>query len=112
MGGGQGEYRGKAQAMSLPIAFRWQARQELEGAVDWYERERPGLGARFQGRVDEVLDRISRSPEMHGRVHGDIRCARVPRFPYGVYNCIEPVRRVVIAVFDGKRDPDVWQRRV
>ena len=98
--------------MSLPVTFRWQAKQDLDEAVEWYERQRVGLGRRFQNRVEEVLERISRSPETHGRVYRDVRCANVRRFPYGVYYRVEPDSLVVVAVFHARRDPRAWQRRV
>ena len=97
--------------MSLPVAFLRRAREELDEAATWYERQTPGLGQRFKDHVGEVLDRVRRTPEIHGRVYGDVRCAKVRRFPYAVYYRIEPDRVVVIAVFHGKRDPRVWQRR-
>ncbi len=98
--------------MSLPVGFLWRAQEELGEAATWYERQRPGLGQRFRDHVGEVLDRVSRTPEIHGRVYGDVRCAKVPRFPYGIYYRIEPNRVVVISVFHGKRDPREWQSRV
>ncbi len=98
--------------MSRRIVFRRQAREEVNESAAWYERQTRGLGRRFRDRVAEVLDRISRTPEIHGVVYRGVRCAKVRRFPFGVYYQFEPTRVVVIAVFHGSRDPREWQRRV
>ena len=97
--------------MSLPVVFRPPARKELDEAIDWYERKRVGLGAEFGNRVREVLARISATPELHGVVYKDIRCALVHRFPYAVFYRVKWNRVRVIAVFHCKRDPRIWQRR-
>ena len=98
--------------MTLPVAFRRQARRELQEAVDWYEQKRPGLGEQFRLGVEKVVDRIRRSPEIHAVAYRDVRCALVPRFPYAIYYRVKRDRLVVIAVFHAKRDPGAWQSRV
>jgi hypothetical protein len=42
--------------------------------------------------------------------HG-VRRARLRRFPYSVMYLVEPTQVVVIAVFHGSRNPDVWKAR-
>lgn len=97
--------------MSRPVKLRRQARKEFDEAVDWYERQRAGLGVQFRRTVQEVLDRVGATPEVHGVVYEDIRCALVNRFPYGVYYRVKPNRVTVIAVFHSSRDPRQWQSR-
>ena len=48
--------------MSLPVRLLPEARDEFDAATDWYEQQRPGLGADFVARVREVLQRISAMP--------------------------------------------------
>jgi plasmid stabilization system protein ParE len=98
--------------MSLPVVFRREAKAEFQEAIDWYEARQAGLGKRFLACVEETLERVKKAPEIHGVVYEDVRCALVRRFPYGVYYRPEPDRVIVFAVFHGKRDPEVWQRRV
>lgn len=98
--------------MKLPIAFRRQAQEELEEAAAWYELQSAGLGERFKDCVEEVLDRIAATPEIHGRVYEGVRCAKVRRFPFAVYYQVEPDRVVAIAVFHSSRHPREWHRRV
>jgi len=98
--------------MNRPIRLHPQAQMEFDDAIEWYERERRGLGHAFVLRVNEVLNRIRRTPEIHGRVFEDVRCTRVHRFPYSVYYRIQKDWIEVLSVFHAKRDPRDWQSRV
>jgi plasmid stabilization system protein ParE len=97
--------------MSLPVGLRPEARAEFDEAFDWYEQQRPGLGLDFAAQVQEVLDRISATPELYAQVFEDVRRAVVQRFPYAVFYKIELPQVVVLAVFHGRRDPKSWQAR-
>ncbi len=98
--------------MSLPIRLLPEARAEFDAAVDWYERQRPGLGGAFVDRVRDVLDRISATPRMHSAVYQGVRKAVVKQFPYVVLYQEEPTEVIVVAVFLTARDASVWQSRV
>jgi toxin ParE1/3/4 len=67
------------------MIIRPEAEADLVNARDWYERQREGLGAAFLLCVEEVLERIGRTPEIYTAVYHDIRRALTHRFPYAVY---------------------------
>ena len=46
------------------MIIRPEAAADLVNARDWYARQRAGLGAAFLLCVEEVLERIGRTPEM------------------------------------------------
>jgi plasmid stabilization system protein ParE len=98
--------------MMPPIVFLDEARAEFDAAADWYERQKPGLGADFIGRVQDVLDRIAAMPRLHQVIFQDVRRAVVKKFPYTVLYQIESDHILVIAIFHGKRDPSIWQSRI
>ena len=64
------------------MIIRPEAEADLVNARDWYERQRAGLGAAFLLCVEEVLDRIDRTPEIDVIVYQDVRRAFTRRFPY------------------------------
>jgi plasmid stabilization system protein ParE len=97
--------------MTLPVVLRREARAEFDEAFDWYEQKRAGLGVEFAEQVQAVFDRISAMPELHAMVYKDVRKALVRRFPYSVFYRVRPGKVVVLAVFHGKRDPNVWKSR-
>lgn len=93
------------------LEVRPQARADIEGAYGWYERQRPELGKNFVRAVDAVLAAVRYHPEIYARVHGEIRRATVPGYPYGVFYLAEPDAVVVLAVTHHKRHPRHWRRR-
>jgi hypothetical protein len=46
------------------MLIRPEAEADLVNARDWYERQREGLGVAFLLCVEEVLERMGRTPEM------------------------------------------------
>jgi plasmid stabilization system protein ParE len=98
--------------MSLPIRFLPEAKAEFDNAVDWYEKQRTGLGNSFLDRVRDVLQRISANPRLHAAVYLDVRKAVVRRFPYVVLYREDQGEVLVVSVFHTSRDPAVWQKRV
>src|SRR5262249_6841799 len=102
----------ESEAVSLPVVFRRAAREELEEAHDWYEKQRAGLGEQLEEAVQQVLDRIAATPMMHQCIHKDIRRGLVPGFPkYTILYRVLSKHIRVIAVFHASRDPKIWQSR-
>jgi len=75
--------------MSRRVVLRPAARAEFDEAFDWYEARREGLGSEFAASIEQAVERVLRNPLLHGIVYGEIRCALVRRFPYGVYYLVE-----------------------
>lgn len=93
------------------MIIRPEAEADLANARDWYERQRAGLGAEFLLCVEEVLERIGRTPEMYMVVHHDVRRALTRRFPYAVYYRIAGNDVVVLGILHTRRAPREWQSR-
>jgi plasmid stabilization system protein ParE len=93
------------------MIIRPEAEADLVSARAWYERQREGLGAAFLLCVEEVLERIGRTPEMYTTVYHDVRRALTRRFPYAVYYCIAGTEVVVLGILHTRRDPHEWQSR-
>jgi plasmid stabilization system protein ParE len=97
--------------MTLAIVFSRAAQADYRDAVAWYEKQRSGLGDRFRDRVQEALDRIATTPEMHQFIYKDVRRTPIQGFPYSVMYRVQSKKIRVLAVFHGRRDPSVWQGR-
>ena len=95
----------------LAVLVRDAATADLAEAAEWYEQRRVGLGLEFLRAARALLAGIGRTPLQFPMVRGQVRRARVRRFPYVVYFIPEPARVVVVAVLHGRRDPRVWQER-
>lgn len=102
--------------MSLPVILRHEAEVDIQEARDQLETVRVGLGTQVLARVREVLARIEKMPELHGKVWQDVRAARLKQFRYVVYFIVLEFivledRVEVLAVLHGARDPSSWQAR-
>ena len=97
--------------MTLRIVFRRAAKTEFEQAALWYDEQRSGLGEEFAIEIEQAVTRAAAAPERYPIVMGDVRRAVARRFPFSVYFRIRSNLMVVLAVFHGRRNPIVWQRR-
>ena len=95
-----------------PARFHRLARAELEKAVDYYERQRLGLGLDMQTEVEAVVRRIEQNPQS-GALYKNttFRYRVVRRFPYVVFYRELEDTIWIVAVAHGKRRPDYWSRR-
>jgi plasmid stabilization system protein ParE len=86
-----------------------EAREEIDQAVDWYEKQRPGLGDEFFHYLREAFDDLSEAPFLYAPYRTRYRKMNLRRFPYSViYQVIEESQTVlVIAVLHQKRDSNV-----
>jgi len=97
--------------VSLPVILRHDAEVDVQEARDQLEAVRVGLGTQVLARVREVLARIEKMPELHGKVWQDVRAARLKQFRCIVCFIVLADRVEVLAVFHGARDPSSWQSR-
>jgi plasmid stabilization system protein ParE len=99
------------------IEFAPEARAELDGAADEYEREREGRGLRFYIAVERATQAAAALPEagplfpaVPARL--SIRRRLVPRFPFALaYRVVGDVVRIE-AVAHTRRLPGYWLVRV
>jgi len=94
------------------IAFRQQARRELDEAGDWYEQERSGLGLEFFAEIEHLLHRVTSNPEQFPVLYRGTRKAVARRFPFCVYFRERGQIIVVVAVFHSARNPAAWKNRI
>lgn len=95
------------------VLFHAKVVGDLQEARKWYEERRQGLGAEFQSTFEDTLRRIAASPRRFGPIHGDVRYARMARFPYGIfYENIREGVLMVYAVAHHARAPEHWKERL
>jgi plasmid stabilization system protein ParE len=97
--------------MTPRLFVRDAAAADVEEAAAWYEDRRRGLGGEFLRAVRAALAGVAREPLRFPVARGEVRRARIRRFPYVVFFVPEAERTVVLAVLHGRRDPHVWQSR-
>ncbi len=87
-----------------------EAELEVFEAALRYERERPGLGARFEAEVNGLSARLLEYPLQFPEIEEGARRALVRHFPYGVFFTVDDDRVTVLAVLHLHRHPDTWKR--
>lgn len=89
-----------------------EAELEIFEAALRYERERAGLGFRFEAQVNALFVRLVDNPRQFPEVEEGARRALVRDFPYGVFFTLDAERITVLAVLHLHRHPDTWKQRV
>jgi len=88
------------------------ALHELREAIEYYELQRPGLGAEFAREVGTAIQRIIDHPNAWAIVKGRIRRCQTKRFPYGILYHHRKGEVLIVAVMHLHRHPDYWKDRV
>ena len=95
------------------IIVRPEAEAEVQQAFDWYEEQSKGLGLEFLRAIEACLAGVTRNPFAYTVVKvPNVRRAVVRRFPYALFYLVDDDAIVVIAVFNVKRRPIDWLRRI
>ena len=103
--------------MTLVVRYHPEAVAELRAEVAWYEARGAGLGDRFAGAVDDMVDTVLEWPESGAMWPGwvsipVVRSRRVGGFPFRLVYLVQPAELVVVAVAHDKRLPGYWRERV
>ena len=98
--------------MTLNIVVRSSAEKDIAEAIEWYEKQLSGLGARFLNDIDQTINSIKDNPEIYRKVYKDFRRTLLNKFPFGIYYLLESNRVVIFAVYHEKRNPKSWKKRV
>jgi plasmid stabilization system protein ParE len=87
-----------------------EAELEIFEAALRYERERAGLGFRFEAQVNAIFARLLDNPLQFPEIEEGARRALVRDFPYGVFFTMEADLITVLAVLHLHRHSDTWKR--
>jgi plasmid stabilization system protein ParE len=88
------------------------AQAELDDAVQWYEAQSTGLGARFLAELVHAFGLIQQFPTAWHPLGPNTRRCRLKRFPYGVIYALEGEDVVVVAIAHLHREPAYWSARM
>jgi plasmid stabilization system protein ParE len=96
----------------MRFQFHSAAEDELDQAVEYYERCQSGLGLEFAEEVYATIARIIEYPEVWSQMSRNTRRCLTNRFPYGIIYRIKNNNLHIIAVANLHRRPDFWKERV
>jgi toxin ParE1/3/4 len=93
------------------LIYRPEAAAEVEHAFNWYEQQRPGLGAEFLAALRRAEMKVQETPLAYRVVRRDTRRFLLQRFPYQLLYRIVDDTIAVVACFHGRRSPQRWRSR-
>lgn len=96
----------------MNVRFRKEATAELSMAVDYYNKERPGLGYEFALEIRNALKRIKAFPDAWPLLTPNIRKCIVNRFPFAILYHKDYDYILIVAIMHLKRKPGYWEGRV
>ena len=89
----------------MRLRYTDRARDDLELAFVWYERQRRGLGFEFLDCVEAAVKSILERPKLYRVRYALFRGCVIRRFPFSIFYTIEEREIVVHSVFDNRQDP-------
>ena len=85
---------------------------DLNRAIDYYNAQRPGLGAECRAEIFRTIDLISDFPKRFRRARGDIRRCIVKRFPFSVlYRLVGDSTVRILVIRHHRQDPGFGAER-
>jgi toxin ParE1/3/4 len=88
-----------------------EARREFNDAIDYYERESPGLGLIFTNEVDSGFARIREYPDAAPLVPKRARRLVLAKFPFSLIYETRADCLMILAVAHHRKRPYYWRVR-
>ncbi|MCC6150125.1 MAG: type II toxin-antitoxin system RelE/ParE family toxin [Planctomycetes bacterium] len=85
---------------------------DLETALEYFEGEESGLGARFLEAVDAAIQRARKNPAAYRAIWGAIRRVQLSPFRYNLFFRHDDRLFKVLRILHAQRDPDVIETLV
>jgi toxin ParE1/3/4 len=98
--------------MSRKVVLRPEAENDVAGAAQWYEEQRPGLSLEFRSALDLTFSAIGSNPALYAPIYRELRRALLRRFPYAVFYVERTDELIVAAVLHTSRSPRLWRARL
>jgi hypothetical protein len=93
------------------------AARELLAAIEWYHRERAGLGGQLLAAIDEAIGTIVTWPMSAPALPGwdrdpGVRVKNVRAFPYRIIFLPRDTEIFIVAYAHARRRPNYWADRL
>lgn len=88
----------------MKLLYTDRAKDDLETAFLWYERQQLGLGKDFLDQIEAAIAQVSSNPKAQPLYHDTIRGRLVRRFPFTLFYSIEAEGLIIHSVFHHRLD--------
>lgn len=90
----------------MKLRYTDRAKNDVELALEWYEKQRHGLGFEFLDCIEIALKEIITFPQMYQLCYSNYRRNVIRRFPFSIFYTIEDNEIVIHSVFDNRQNPE------
>jgi len=90
----------------VKLRYTDRAKNDVELALEWYEKQRRGLGFEFLDCIEIALKEIITFPQMYQLCYSNYRRNVIRRFPFSIFYTIEDNEIVIHSVFDNRQNPE------
>ncbi len=90
----------------MKLRYSEKAKEDVELAFVWYERQRRGLGFEFLDCVENSVRSIAENPEIYKFAYSQFRRCIIRRFPFSIFYTIENAEVIVHSIFDNRQNPN------
>jgi len=96
------------KSIILPLA-----KEDIQEAAKWYNKQQKGLGKRFTAEVRENVHFIMQNPKALNIRYKNVRTTVLNIFPFMVHYTIDEKNKTIIvsAVLHTSRNPELWKSR-
>lgn len=83
------------------------ALKDIQNAVDYYDNEHVGVGAKFINAVEKEFRSLEKSP-FYAIRYKNVRCKQIKKFPYLIHFTIDEKEEIVFvhAIISINRNPE------
>ena len=98
--------------MAFNVILTAEAQLEIWDIIDWYEKQQPWLGNRFNNESNKTLVDIGLNPSFYSFYKKDFRRAILKHFPYpGIFK-ISQREIIVNTIIYGGRNPRLINQKI
>lgn len=100
--------------MSYQVKVDPSATAEIDNAMDWYEKQKSGLGVDFLLKFYNAVAFLKENPTSYPEVYQSFRRLLLKKYPYAVYYAVAEAENevIVLAVWHTSQDPERLQKRL
>jgi len=98
--------------MAFTTVLDPRAIRDIQQAIDYYEKQQPGLGEQFEDTLNEYLRKLEQNPFFQIR-YDNVHCLPLKKYPYMIHFTVDEQEQLinVRAVFNTFRNPNMWKER-
>jgi hypothetical protein len=98
--------------MAFNVILTAEAQFEIWDTVDWYEKQQPGLGNRFNNELNKTFVDIGLNLLFYSFNKKDFRKAILKHFPYLVIFKVSQHEIIVYTIIYGGRNPRLINQKI